>query len=301
MEYGMAGPRANWKGFIRFGEVSAPVALYSAATASDRISFNILNRKTGNRVRREYFDSETGAVVDKDDQIKGFEIENGLFVRLEADEVAAAVPESDKTMTVLSFVPLSEIDEVYFDKPYFLTPDKTGSETFTLLRDGMKRAKVAAIARTVLFRRMRTVLIRPEGTGLLAATLNFDYEVRSADEAFGHMPDLKIEGEMLDLAKHIIKTKIGEFRPEEFEDRYESALHDLVQAKLEGRPMPRRAEPQVSQPNDLLKALRESAQMLRDAAEPRRTPRTKTVAGKAEPSPAKERPAAPRRKAGTRG
>lgn len=297
----MAGPRANWKGFIRFGQVSAPIALYSAATTSDRISFNVLNRKTGNRVRREYFDSETGAVVGKDDQIKGFEIGNGQFVRLEADEVASAVPESDKTMTVLSFVPLSEIDEVYFDKPYFLTPDKTGGETFAILRDGMKRAQVAAIARTVLFRRMRTILIRPEGYGLLAATLNFDYEVRSADEAFGGMPDLKIEGEMLDLAKHIISTKVGEFRPEEFEDRYEAALSELVKAKLEGRPMPRRPEPQVSQPNDLLKALRESAQMLREA-EPRRGTRAKTATdGKTRPAAPKEKSAVPRRKAGTRG
>lgn len=294
----MAGPRANWKGFIRFGEVTAPIALYSAATSSDRISFNILNRRTGNRVRREYFDSETDVPVEKENQIKGYEIENGQFLRLDPEEVASAVPESDKTMTVLSFIPLSEVDEVFFDKPFYLTPDKTGDETFALLRDGMERAKVAAIARTVLFRRFRTMLIRPEGKGMVAATLNFEYEVRSADAAFEHMPDLRIEGEMLDLAKHIIKSKVGEFHPEEFNDRYETALRELVQAKLDGRAAPRRPEPEVSKPDELLKALRESAQMLRGASAPRQTsgqsgPRVRKARAEERTTPA-------RRKTGTR-
>jgi DNA end-binding protein Ku len=290
----MAGPRANWKGFIRFGEVSAPVALYTAASSSERIAFNILNRKTGNRVRREFIDSETENPVDKEDQVKGYEIENGQFIVLDPEEVAAAVPESDKTLTVLSFIPSHEIDDVYFDKPYYLAPDKLGGDAFAALRDGMKRAGVAAIARTVLFRRMRTLLIRPDEDGLIAATLNFDYEVRSADEAFSDMPDLKIEGEMLDLAKHIIKTKVGEFRVEDFEDRYETALKELVKAKVEGRAVPKLKAPAVSTPNDLLKALRESASLL--AGPPRRATGEK---GKARPvEPPKQKPSSSPRKAG---
>ncbi|MBY3433715.1 Ku protein [Rhizobium laguerreae] len=266
----MAGPRANWKGFIRFGEVTAPVALYSASSSTDRISFNILNKKTGNRVRREYFDSETENPVGKDDQIKGYEIENGQFLKIEPDEVAAVVPESDKTITVLKFIPLVEIDTVYFDKPYYLVPDKFGSAGYALLRDGMRRAGVAAIGRTVIFRRMRTMLITPDEDGLVATTLNFDYEVRSAEEAFADIPVMDIQGEMLDLAKHIIKTKVGEFHPEDFGDRYEAALADLVKAKMEGRAIPQRPEPSVSKPDDLLVALRKSAEMLRDGSQPRR-------------------------------
>lgn len=288
----MAGPRANWKGFIRFGEVSALVALYSASTATDRISFNILNKKTGNRVKREYFDSETERPVDKDDQIKGYEIENGRFVTLEPSEVAAAVPESDKTITVLSFIPRDEIDTVYFDKPYYLAPDKFGDEAFSVLRDGMRRAGVAAIGRTVLFRRMRTLLITPEDDGLLATTLNFDYEVRSAEQAFEDIPSLNIEGEMLDLAKHIIRTKIGVFKPEEFSDRYEAALSDLVKAKMEGRPVAKPAAPSVSKPSDLLAALRESADLLGKASQPRRkiTPSTSPpAAGEVKRKPSSRR------------
>ncbi|MCV9964775.1 Ku protein [Pararhizobium sp. BT-229] len=288
----MAGPRANWKGFIRFGEVSAPVALYSASTATDRMSFNILNKKTGNRVRREYFDSETEKPIEKDDQIKGYEIENGRFVTLEPSEVAAAVPESDKTITVLSFIPHGEIDTVYFDKPYYLAPDKFGDAAFSVFRDGMRRAGVSAIGRTVLFRRMRTLLISPEDEGLLATTLNFDYEVRSAEEAFEDIPSLNIEGEMLDLAKHIIRTKIGVFRPEEFTDRYEAALSDLVKAKMEGRTVAKPAAPAVSKPSDLLVALRESADLLGKASQSRRkiTPSpSPSVGGEAKRKPSSRR------------
>jgi DNA end-binding protein Ku len=255
----MVAPRANWKGFIKFGEVACPVALYTAASSSERIAFNTLNRKTGNRVKREFVDSESGDVVERDDQVKGYEIENGQYIILEPDEVAAAVPDSDKTLKVDAFIPCNEIDDVYFDTPYYLAPDKMGTDAFVLLRDGMKKANVAAIARTVLFRRMRTVLIRPHGKGLIATTLNFDYEVRSSTEAFKELPDLKIEGEMLELAEHIIGTKKGSFDASTFDDRYEAAVAELVKAKIEGRSLPKKKVPVASKPSDLLQALRESA------------------------------------------
>jgi len=267
----MVAPRANWKGFIKFGEVACPVALYTAASSSERIAFNTLNRKTGNRVKREFVDSETGDPVERDEQVKGYEIENGQYIILEPEEVAAAVPDSDKTLKIDAFIPCHEIDDVYFDKPYYLAPDKMGRDAFVLLRDGMKKAKVAAIARTVLFRRVRTVLIRPHGKGLIATTLNFDYEVRSSKEAFEELPDLKIEGEMLELAEHIIGTKKGSFDASTFDDRYEAAVAELVKAKIEGRALPKKKAPPASKPSDLLQALRESAGIGGKNAEPKRT------------------------------
>jgi len=255
----MASPRANWKGYIKFGEVSCPVALYTATSSSERIAFNTLNRKTGNRVSREFVDSETGETVERDDQVKGYEVEDGQYVIFEPEEVAAVVPESDKTLMIGSFIPCSQIDTTYFDKPYYLAPDKMGMEAFITLRDGMKKAKVAALATTVLFRRLRTVLIRPHGRGLIASTLNFDYEVRSAAEAFEDLPDLKIEGEMLELAEHIIGTKKGSFDASAFDDRYEEAVADLVKAKIEGRALPKKKRAKAAKTVDLLQALRESA------------------------------------------
>jgi DNA end-binding protein Ku len=255
----MVAARANWKGFIKFGEVAVAVALYTAASSSERIAFNTLNRATGNRVRREFVDSETGAPVERDEQVKGYEVESGEYVVLEPEEVAAAVPGSDKTLKIEAFVPCNEIDDVYFDKPYYLTPDKMGADAFKLLRDGMRQAKVAALARAVLFRRLRTVLLRPHGKGLIGTTLNFDYEVRSSEEAFKELPDMKIEGEMLDLAKHIINTKKGSFDAKAFDDRYEEAVAELVKAKIEGRALPKKKAPAPTKTSDLLQALRESA------------------------------------------
>ncbi|GGF67712.1 non-homologous end joining protein Ku [Azorhizobium oxalatiphilum] len=264
----MATARANWKGFIKFGEVACSVGLYTAVSTSERIAFNTLNRATGNRVKREFVDSETGNPVERDDQVKGYEIENGDFIVLEPEEIAAAVPESNKTLTIETFIPCSEIEDVYFDKPYYLAPDKMGADAFVLLRDGMRKAKVAALARTVLFRRLRTVLIRPHGSGLIGTTLNFDYEVRSAEQAFEDLPEVKVEGEMLDLAQHIIATKTGEFDPRTMDDRYDAALAALVKAKIEGKPLPKRKTKAPAKTSDLLAALRESAGV-KSAAKPK--------------------------------
>ena len=252
--------RAQWKGWLAFAEVSCPVSLYTAASTAERVTFNTLNRKTGNRVRREFVDSDTGKPVEREAQVKGYEIDDGRYVILTPEEVASAVPEGDKTMRVEAYIPCREIDDTYFDKPYYLTPsDRTGDDAFALIRDGMRKGKVAAIAKALLFRRVRTVLVRAHGDGLIATTLNFDYEVRSAQKAFADIPKIKIAGEMLELAKHIIATKKGSFDPRTFDDRYEAALADLVRAKMEGRSLPKRKAPKVSKPDDLLEALRLSA------------------------------------------
>ena len=276
----MVAARANWKGFIKLGELACSVGLYTAVSSSERISFNTVNRKTGNRVQREFVDSETGDIVEREDQVKGYETENGAYVVLEPEEVAAAIPESDKTLSIEAFIPCDEIDDVYFDKPYYLVPDKQGAEAFFLIRDGMKKAGVAALARTVLFRRLRTVLLRPQGRGLVASTLNFDYEVRSSEEAFDDVPDLKIKGEMLDLAKHIIGTKAGAFDPKSFDDRYETAVTDLVKAKIEGRKIPKKKAAKPKAPKDLLQALRESADMAGGADSRRKRGTAKSAAAK---------------------
>ncbi|KZC98815.1 non-homologous end joining protein Ku [Oceanibaculum pacificum] len=253
-------PRANWKGFLKVGEVTCAVALYTAASTSDRIAFHMVNRATGHRMNRQFVDSDTGKPVERDDQVKGYEVGQGDYVVLEPEEIAAAVPDTDKVLAVSAFIGCSDIDSVYFDKPYYLAPaDRNAAEAFALIREGMRRKKVAAIASTVLFRRCRTLLIRAEGDGLIGTTLNFDYEVRAAEGAFDSVPDLKIKGEMLDLARHIIDTKSGKFDPAHYEDRYESALADLVQAKLEGKKIEPRKPARQEKVVDLMAALRESA------------------------------------------
>ena len=253
-------PRASWKGFLKVAELSCPVAIYTAASTSDRIALHTINRATGHRVRREFVDPGTGEPVERGEQVKGYEVAPDEYVVLEPDEIAAAVPESDKVLNVAAFIRCSDVDTVYLDKPYYLRPaDGTGEEVYALLREGLRQSKVAALARVVMFRRVQAMLIRPHGPGLIASTMNFDYEVRSAEEAFHDVPALTIKGEMLDLAKHIIATKRGSFDPSEFDDRYEAALTEVVRAKLRGEaiaiPEPRTKAKVV----DLMEALRQSA------------------------------------------
>ncbi len=270
-------PRANWKGYLKIEEVTCPVALYTAASQSDRIAFHTLNRATGHRVKREFIDSETGDPVAREDQVKGYAVGEDSYVVLEPEEIAGATPDSDKTLAISAFIPCDTVDTLFLERPYYLAPsDQLAQETFGLLREAMRESSVAAIAQTVLFRRVRSLLIRPDGNGMIASTLNFDYEVRPPDEVFGSIGAPKIEGEMLDLAEHIIATKKGRFDPTEFDDRYEQALTELVKAKMEGRSIPRPRIVKPTEAGDLLAALRKSTEA--DSGASRRPPARKTGA-----------------------
>ncbi len=288
-------PRANWKGFLKIAELTCPVALYTAASTSDRIAFHTINRETGHRVRRRFVDEETGEPVESDDQVKGYEVGANDYVVLEPDELAAAVPENDKTLTVSAFLSCDAVDAVYFDKPYYLAPaSAAAAESFAVIREGLRGRSAAALAHAVLFRRARTLLVRADGDGLVATTLNFDYEVRSATEAFADIPDMRVEGEMLDLARHIIKTKSGRFDPSAFEDRYEAALAEMVKAKIEGRTIAKPKAYPAAKVVDLMEALRRSAGTAQAGpaakAKAKRAPR-KAATEKAAGGPGKKAPA----------
>jgi DNA end-binding protein Ku len=279
-------PRANWKGYLKVGELGCPVALYTAASTSDRVSFHIINRETGNRVHRQMVDADTGRQVESEDIVKGYEVSSGQYVFLEPDEVKAAVPQSDKTLELETFIPCDGVDTIFIDRPYYLAPaDEPATEVFELIRRGLKEKNVAALARTVLFRRLRTLLIRPSEKGMIASTLNYDYEVRPAKEIFADIKSFKIDGEMLDLAEHIIDTKRGEFDPTKFDDRYEAALAELIKAKIEGRKLRKKPEPEPKKVSNLLDALRQSAGG------------KKTAPKKTTKKPASRKPATPQRKA----
>lgn len=281
-------PRAIWKGYLEIGELVCPVALHAAASTAERIGFNILNRKTGHRVERIYVDSETERPVERDDQVKGYTTDEGKSVLLEPEEIAAATPESDKLLHVEAFVDCAGVETLYLDRPYYLTPsDKDAETAFAVVRDGLVKGKVAAVARAVLFRRVRNVLIRASDDGLLAHTLVYDHEVRDAAEAFRGVAAPTVDKEMLDLAEHIIRGKRGKFDPGRFDDRYDAALSELVAAKAAGKPLPARPKPAPTEPVNLLQALRDSAKA---KDRPSRRP------GKSGKTPAKRK--APARKAG---
>ncbi len=254
--------RASWKGHLKVGDLVCAVGLYTAISASDRISFNIINRKTGHRVERAFVDSETGKPVERDDQVKGYQLDSGDYIMIEGEEIAGLMPESDKVLNVQNFVPYDEINMLYFDKPYHLAPvTDDDAEALVVIMEAMRKQKVAAIAEAVLFRKNRTVLIRPQDDHVIATTLNFDYEVRNAETVFKDIPDMKFDKEMIELAGHIIGTKKGSFNPEEYEDRYEIALAELVKAKIEGKAPPKRKPKPEGKVIDLMDALRQSAKL----------------------------------------
>lgn len=140
-------PRATWKGFLKLSELTFPVALYAGATTSRRVSFNVINRKTGNRVHRQYIDEETEEPVEREDQVKGYETGDDQYIILEPEEIAETVPESDKTLRIEAFIPCDDVDTVYFDRPYFIAPSGApGADAFAVIREGMRRKKVRRFA-----------------------------------------------------------------------------------------------------------------------------------------------------------
>lgn len=256
----MLAARAIWRGHLSVGELVCPVTLHGAASEGERISFHIINRDTGHRVRRRYVDSETGKPVEDDDIVKGYETPDGDCVILEPEEIKSAVPKSDKRLEMQAFISCNDVDTTFFERPYFVAPaDSHAAEAYALIREAMEEKKVAGLARTVLFRRVRTLLLRPHEEGIIATTLNFDYEVRDGTEIFDEISDFRVSGEMLDLARHIIETKMGRFDPSEFDDRYEQAVAELVKAKLAGRKPKKPRKIETGKVTDLMEALRRSA------------------------------------------
>ena len=251
--------RPIWKGYLKLSLVSCAVALYSATSTSDRVRFHIINRKTGNRIHNEIVDAETGDPVPDEDQVKGFEIEKGRHVLLDDEDFEKVALESTHTIDIESFVPREEVDEIYLDGPYYMVPnDDVAIEPFTVIREAMRKENVAGLARVVLYRRERLLMLQPRGRGLMANVLRYRKEVRDEDQYFSDIPKEKISADMLNLAKHIVETKAGHFDPDKFEDRYDTALTELIKAKDKGKTPPKPSGPRRDNVINLMDALRQS-------------------------------------------
>lgn len=232
-------PRPAWKGYLKLSLVSCAVELTGATDHSEKVSFRVINRKTGNTVKRQYIDSVSGKPVEDDDEVKGYEIGDDEYLLVEEDEIDAVQIESSHTLSIEQFVDRADIPQIYFDTPYYVTPaDDVSEEAFAVIREAMARQKKAGIARIVLYRRERPVMIEPFDKGLLLTTLRYDKTVRKPDEIFRDIAKAKIDPELIDLATHIIDKKQASFDPSGFEDRYETALLELIQAKQKGKKPP---------------------------------------------------------------
>ncbi len=283
-------PRANWKGYLKLSLVSCAVNLYPASSTSSRVSFNTINRKTGNKVKRQFVDAETGDVVENEDQAKGYPVAKDSYLPVGDDELDKIQIESTHTIDIDKFVPRAEIDPRYYDAPYYIAPsERVGEEAFAIIRDAMRDEKVVGLGRVVIARRERIMMLEPLGKGILGTALRYGSEVRGEDAYFEEIPDLKLPQEMKELAHVIIERKAGHFRPEEFTDRYEDAVVELIRAKQAG--MPAKVTEQPTRPSNvvgIMDALRKSI-----AVETAKAP---VVKPKAETAPVGEAPAAPKPK-----
>jgi DNA end-binding protein Ku len=253
-------PRPAWKGYLKLSLVTCAVELTNATTQSEKVHFRIINRATGNTVKRQYVDSATGKPVKDEDEVKGYETGDNEYLLIEEDEIDAVEIESSHTLNLEGFVSKADIEQVYLDSPYYLTPaDEVSEEAFAVIRDAMRDKKMSGLARIVLYRRERPVVIEPHDRGMLLTTLRYDKTVRRADDVFDGLKPVTIDKDMIELASDIIDRKKMKFDPSKFEDKYEDALIGLIEAKKKGRKPPT-ARPSAKPSNvvNLFDALKKS-------------------------------------------
>ena len=239
-------PRANWKGFLRLSLVTCPVALYPATSDTEKVSFNQINRKTGHRIKYAKVDADTGEEVANEDIMKGYKVDTDTYIEVSKDELDDLALESTRTIEIDEFVPRTDIDSRYVIRPYYLVPDgKVGHDAFAVIRETIRTMNKVAIGRVVLTNREHIIALEPLDNGLMGTLLRYPYEVRSEKEYFDDIQDVKITKDMLDLAKHIVEQKSGSFEPEQFEDRYEQALIELINQKRNGMKTPAKAAPKT--------------------------------------------------------
>ena len=246
----------------------------------------MINTETGNRLKQQMVDSETGEVVEKEQKGRGYEVSKGEYVQIEKEELEAVQLESNHTIDIDNFVPRDEIDRRYLDSPYYMVPDgNAGLDAFAVIRDAMKDQDRVALARVVLSNRERIVAIEPLGKGLLATTLRYAYEVRNEEDFFADIKTPKISKDMVELASHILDSKAANFDASKFEDEYENALKALVKQKASGKTIksvekPAKADNVISLMDALKQSLKGKAPAQRPARASRTEPRTAKKAGR---------------------
>jgi DNA end-binding protein Ku len=262
--------RAYWKGSLKLSLVSCPVLLYPASTSVEKTRFHMINKETGNRLKQQMVDAETGDIVEGDQKGRGYELQKGKYVEIDKDELEAVQIESNHTIDIDGFVRKDEIDKRYLDHPYYIAPDgKAGVDAFAVIRDAMKDQDRVALARIVLTNREHVIAIEPLGKGLLGTTLRYPYELRDEAAYFDDIKSPKISKDMIELAGHILKTKATHFDPSKFKDEYEDALKTLVKRKAAGKPV--KATEREEKPDNVISLMDALKQSLKGKASAKRT------------------------------
>jgi DNA end-binding protein Ku len=277
--------RPVWRGTLRLALVSCRIALLTARQDRSTLHFNMINPKTGNRIRNKAVDAETGRDVERGDLVRGYEVEKDEYVLLSDEDFENARIESSRTLTIAKFVKQGAIGPLFFENAYYLVPQEDeAADVYAVLRDALRKSGMVALSRLVLFRRERPVAILPMDRGLVLHTLHEEGDLRDAAEAFAEVPRTAPDAEMVKLAQQLIQRQAGEYDPADTEDRYATRLRALIDERRDGRtPAP---EPEDDAPGsnvvDLMAALRDSLKQ----------------GGRGKAKPAAAKPAAAKAKAG---
>ena len=262
--------RPTWQGYLRLSLVSCPVALYTATSSSSEVRFNMLHAETHNRIKMVPTDPETGP-VDRSEIVKGYEIEKGRYVVVTDEEIKNVRLETTRTLDIERFVDQADIDRLYWNDPYYLTPDgDMAVEAYSVIREAMRKTGQVALGRLVMHQRERLMALEPRDKGIVAFSLRSNREVKAASDFFDQIPASKPNPQMIDIATRIIEQQEGPFDPSQFNDRYEDALRALIKEKEKGKTISKPAEPKEAEVIDLMEALKRSLGQTSGGGERRR-------------------------------
>lgn len=270
--------RPIWRGHLRLALVSCPVALYSARHERGAIRFNMINPVTGNRIRMVSQDAETGEEISRRDTVKGFEYKKDHYVIVTDEDFEQVKVESSSLMKVEKFVEASSIDPIYYDASYYLAPDGKGAEdVYAVLREAIQKTGKVALTRIVISQRERTIAVRQMDGGLVAHTLNEERDLNSAKPLFESAENVTVDPDMVALAIQLIDRQTGRYDPSDLEDRYETRLRAMLDAKLSGEVEVEEFATAVDRGNvvDLMAALKKSLAQERQAEQPATKPAAK--------------------------
>jgi DNA end-binding protein Ku len=275
-----------WRGHLRLALVSCPIALFSANHERGSLHFHLINPKTGNRIRMVTQDAETDEELSRRDLAKGYEFKKDTYLMLTDEDFEGVRIESSSTIKIDKFVDQGSIDPIYFDTSYYVAPDgDAGRDVYVVLRDAIAGTGKMALARVVIARRERAVGLLPMGKGLVAHTLHDERDLNDAGDLFNDLPSGKPDPEMIKLAKQLIERQAGTYDPADVEDRYETRLRDVIDAKLKGEGIDLADEEEPDRGNviDLMSALKQSlgqAKETKPAAKVKKAPVKKAPAKK---------------------
>jgi DNA end-binding protein Ku len=291
--------RPIWRGHLRLALVSCPIALYSAHHDRGSLHFNLINPKTGNRIKMITQDAETGDPLSRDDLVKGYEFKKDGYLIVTDEDFESARIESSSTVKIEKFVDAHSIDPIYFDGSYYLAPDgDAGEDVYVVLRDAIAGTGKIALSRVVIARREHPIAIMPMGNGLVAHTLREARDINDYAGLFDHLPSAKPDPDMIQLATQLIDRQTGTYDPADIEDRYETRLRAVIDAKIKGEGIEPEdtTEPDRSNVVDLMAALRKSLGQASAEEAPPRQPST-AKSPKAKPAPKAKAGKTPPRKA----